>query len=105
MLPTRSLGLLAFIVFAFCVIALSVMAFTSAASAASVGGRPYRGYADLCISGSPMRCGSAQTIAVFDSKPECERVVADAIAAYRAQFAVAVFAQTQCRFDPELYDA
>lgn len=104
MLPTKSLGLLAFVVYAACILALCVLAFTSAASAASVGGRPYRGFVDFCVIDTRTRCASAQTIDVFDTKPECERVVADAITEYRRTVAGAVMAQMQCRFS-EFYDA
>ena len=104
MLPTKSLGLLAFVVYAACIVALCVLAFTSAASAASVGGRSYRGFVDFCVIDTRTRCGSAQTINVFDTQPECERVVADAMTEYQKTVAGFVTARTQCRFS-EFYDA
>lgn len=105
MLPTRSLGLLALVVFAVCIFALSFMAFAPPAFAVSQDGRPYRGYADICVYSSPMACGSAQTRAVFDTRAQCERAVTDAMAEYRKHIAVLVAAEVQCRYDPDLYDA
>lgn len=100
------MGLLAFIIYAMCVIALSWLLFTSAASAVSVGGRPYRGYADVCLAGGS--CRPMQTHALFDTREECELTLSRVLSEYRAQqlaLGNAILWQMSCRYDPRTYDA
>lgn len=106
MLPFKSLGLLAFIVYAAFVFAAAYLTFTPSAFAASADGRPFRGYADICL--VPGGCVAIQTRDVYDTRAECESAFARMLVEYRAQQRLlgnTIVWQAECRYDPNLYDA
>ena len=83
--PSKSLGLLAFIVYAASVLVLALACFTSPAYAVARDERPYRGYVDIVIENEGRTyAGSVRTRHLIDGSENCQRVLRAALMAYSA---------------------